>query len=235
MTSPRNGEQVVVLLRAGASPSLDRDVHFATVALCDVVLRRHALPFSAITSTLSATPSRDDESSRCTVRFTKQNARIEHVGREQDREAEVVDPVRSGSRRTRARSGCPARGAAATAHGTAGDRARWKLPFVDDDDRRRRSGSSPRRRPRRHGTDRLRRTQEQTCTTCVRRRAARSSGSVVDEGQMVAEEDPIAVLDDERYRRRGRHRRARCRARALHRSRLPVTRRARWSRCIDES
>ena len=43
MTSPRNGEQVVVFLRAVLHRALDRHVHLAAVALVHVVLRRHAL------------------------------------------------------------------------------------------------------------------------------------------------------------------------------------------------
>ena len=97
---PGRGDDVAEERRAGRRLScglvlhrpLDRHVDLAAVALLDVVLRRHAL-VQRDHEHVERHADRDDESCPLSVRFTKQNARIEHVGQQQDREPDVVDPV----------------------------------------------------------------------------------------------------------------------------------------------
>ena len=77
--------------------------------------------------------------------------------------------------------------------------SRWKLALRDDDDDHGDDDRAQEHAPR-HGTDAGSASQVSaaTCTSCVPPSLAPSSQVVVDEGQMVAEEDPIAVIDDRR-------------------------------------
>ena len=71
----------------------------------------------------------------------------------------------------------------------------WKLPFVTTTTRTAiRSVATKNTTAIRYRSGHF--GQEQTCTTCVRAVSGTVVRVVVDEGQLIAEEDPIAAIDD---------------------------------------
>ena len=217
---PEESEQVVVFQRTVLDRLLDRDVDLPSVALVHVVLRRHAL----VRDDDEHVERHADGDEHHALHLPVQDAEPEDgdVRQQQDREPDVVDPVLREGRRTRARSGCARPKNSSQSFGTCTEASRSKLPFVA-------TTTTIATHERRHEEDHahtvptaVRATQVSsgTCTSCGRR----SEGTVirveVDEGQMVAEDDEIALLETENGRVVGRHRRPGCRARALRGGRL---------------